>query len=227
VLPAFSARSSENARRQLEQLGVEVRTSAMVTGVDPWGVEIGRERVAAATTVWAAGVAASPLARSLGAPLDRVGRVRVNPDLTIPEHPEIFVVGDLVSLEQPSGQPLPGVAPAAMQAGEHAARSIMRRLRGESVEPFHYFDKGNLATIGRSKAVADLGRIHLRGFVAWAAWLVVHIFFLIGFRNRILVVFGWAWAYLTYERGARLITGDPKRNGVLPDRLADHARQRP
>ena len=147
---------------------------------------------------------ASPLARTRGAPLDRAGRVLVNDDLTVPGHPEVFIVGDLAALREP----VPGVAPAAIQQGIHAARNIGRVIAGKPIQPFHYRDKGSLATIGREAAVADLGRFHLSGFLAWAAWLGVHIFFLIGFRNRLLVLLQWAWAYVTYKRGARLITGD-------------------
>ncbi len=153
--------------------------------------------------MWAAGVQASPLARTLGAPLDRAGRVLVNDDLTLPGHPEVFVIGDLAALKTP----VPGVAPAAIQEGIHAARNIERLIRGNKTLPFHYRDKGSLATIGRAAAVADFGRIHVSGFPAWFAWLAIHIFFLIGFRNRLFVILQWAWAYVTYQRGARLITG--------------------
>ncbi|HUJ14878.1 MAG TPA: NAD(P)/FAD-dependent oxidoreductase [Thermoanaerobaculia bacterium] len=159
--------------------------------------------IATHTVLWAAGVQASPLAKTLGVPLDRAGRVLVNDDLTVPGHPEVYVIGDLATLSRP----VPGVAPAAIQEGEHAAKNIERAIRGKPPLPFHYFDKGSLATIGRAAAVADFGRIHIAGFPAWFAWLAVHIFFLIGFRNRVLVILQWAWAYLTYERGARLITG--------------------
>jgi NADH dehydrogenase len=156
--------------------------------------------------VWAAGVRASPLARSLGAPLDRAGRVLVEPDLTVPGQPAISVVGDLASIEE-GGRPVPGVAPAAIQMGEHAAANVRRALAGEPLARFRYRDKGSLATVGRRRAVAVLGRLRLSGFVAWLAWLSVHIFFLIGFRNRLVVLLTWAWAYLTYDRSARLIVG--------------------
>jgi NADH:quinone reductase (non-electrogenic) len=157
--------------------------------------------------LWAAGVAAAPLARSLGVPLDRAGRVLVEPDLSIPGHPEAFVIGDLAAFIHQTGQPLPGLAPVAIQQGRAVADNVWRRLRGEPTRPFHYFDKGSMAAIGRAKAVAVLGRLRLWGFPAWLAWVFVHILYLIGFRNRFLVVFEWAWAYFTYQRGARLITG--------------------
>jgi NADH dehydrogenase len=214
VLPTYPEELSEKAKRQLEALGVQVWTGALVTGVDASGVEIGAERVATRTVVWAAGVLASPLARSLGAPLDRAGRVRVLSDLTVPGQPAVFVIGDLASLER-DGRPVPGVAPAAIQMGAHAARNVLRALRGEPLVPFFYRDKGSLATIGRRSGVADFGWVRLSGPVAWLAWLGVHIFFLIGFRNRFVVLFTWAWAYLTYERSARLILG---RGGRDPSR---------
>ena len=207
VLPPYVPELSADARAALEHLGVEVRTGARVTHIDDGGVQIGAERIAAKTVLWAAGVAASPLARSLGVPLDRAGRVLVEPDLTIKEYPDIFVVGDLAALTE-DGKPIPGVAGAAVQGGQHAAKSIVRRLEGQPVQPFHYVDKGSLATIGRAAAVADFGRIKMNGFVAWLAWLFIHVFLLIGFRNRFIVVFQWAWSYFTYERGARLITGE-------------------
>jgi NADH dehydrogenase len=204
VLPPYPAELSDSARLQLERLGVQVWTGAMVTGVDAHGVELGGDRIAARTVLWAAGVQASPLGRTLGVPLDRAGRVRVTPELTLPGRSDVFVVGDLSALEQ-DGKPVPGVAPAAIQMGRHAARNVLRATRGEPLRPFRYVDKGTLATIGRSAGVAVLGRVKLTGFVAWLAWLFIHIFFLIGFRNRFVVLFEWAWAYLTYERGARLI----------------------
>ncbi|HEU5162442.1 MAG TPA: FAD-dependent oxidoreductase, partial [Thermoanaerobaculia bacterium] len=169
------------------------------------------------TVVWAAGVQASPLGRSLGAPVDRAGRVRVEPDLSLPGSPNIFVAGDLAYVEQDGGA-VPGVAPAAIQQGKHAARNIARLVAGRPTVPFRYRDKGSLATIGRAAAVADLGRIHLGGWIAWMAWLTIHIFFLIGFRNRLLVLLQWAWAYVTRRRGARLITGDtPAELGLTAD----------
>jgi len=201
VLPAYPPDLSAKAEKQLRRLGVEVITNAIVTKVDATEVCIGDTTIPARTVLWAAGVQASPLAASLGVPLDRAGRVLVNADLTIPGHPEVFVIGDLAAFEQ-----VPGVAPAAIQEGIHAARNIERAIEGQPLRAFHYRDKGSLATIGRAAAVADLGRIHISGFVAWIAWLTIHIFFLIGFRNRLLVLLQWAWAYVTYQRGARLIT---------------------
>lgn len=208
VLPSYPEDLSRSAEEQLRQLGVEVRTSALVTGVSAASVTIGETRVPAAVILWAAGVAASPLGKKLGVPVDRAGRVLVNPDLSIPGHPEVFVIGDLASLKDKNGKPLPGVAPVAIQQGAATARNIARELKGESRQNFEYFDKGSLATIGRSAAVAQFGKIHISGFAAWLSWLFVHIFFLIGFRNRIIVLIQWAWSYFTAERGARLITGD-------------------
>jgi NADH dehydrogenase len=208
VLPPYPPGLSQKAREQLEGLGVEVRTGALVTGVDEGGVWLGGERLAARTVLWAAGVAASPVGRSLGAAVDRAGRVKVERDLTLPGRPEVFVAGDLAAVEQ-DGRPVPGVAPAAMQMGRHAARNIRRSLEGRPLLPFRYVDKGSLATIGRRAAVADFGRFRLWGFPAWAAWLSIHIFFLIGFRNRLVVLLDWAWAYLSYQRAARLILFEP------------------
>ena len=213
ILPAYPPDLSAKARRQLEDLGAEVRTGARVTGVDADGVWLGTERMEAGTVLWAAGVAASPLGRSLGAPLDRAGRVKVEVDLTVPGHPEVFVIGDLAAVER-DGRPVPGVAPAAMQMGRHAARNVLRSVRGEARLPFRYVDKGSLATIGRRAAVALLGRIKLSGFPAWAAWLGVHIFFLIGFRNRFVVLMEWALAYATHQRNARLILEPPDSTGI-------------
>jgi len=213
VLPPYPPDLSRKAREQLEGLGVEVRTSALVTDVDAGGVRVGGERLAARTVLWAAGVAASPVGRSLGVPLDRAGRVRVEKDLTLPGWREVFVVGDLAAFEQ-DGRPVPGVAPAAMQMGTHAARNVRRSLAGQPLLPFRYVDKGSLATIGRRAAVADFGRIRLAGFPAWVAWLAIHIFFLIGFRNRLVVMLDWAMAYVSYQRSARLILFEP---GPPPD----------
>lgn len=211
VLPTYPADLSLKARRQLEKLGVEVITGAVVTAVGGHEVRIGERSVASRTVLWAAGVQGSALARSLDAALDKAGRVLVQPDLTLPGHPEVFVIGDLASLKQRNGQPVPGVAPAAMQQGRHTAANISRAIEGQPLRAFQYNDKGSLATIGRAAAIADLGRVHMSGFLAWMAWLMIHIFFLIGFRNRFLVITQWAWAYLTYQRGARLITGDVDR----------------
>ena len=207
VLPAYPEELSERARLQLEALGVQVWTGSPVSSVSAAGVAIGADHLAARTVVWAAGLQGSPLARTLGTPLDRAGRVRVQPDLTVPGHPRAFVIGDLASIEQ-DGQPVPGVAPAAMQMGDHAASNVARALRGEPLAPFHYRDKGSLATIGRRRGVAMVGGLRLSGLVAWLAWLGIHIFFLIGFRSRLVVLLDWFWAYVTYDRSARLIVGE-------------------
>jgi NADH dehydrogenase len=216
VLPSYTSTLSASARRQLERLGVEVQTGRVVTAIDARGVEVGPERIAARTVLWAAGVAASPLAHSLGVPLDRAGRVLVDGDLTVPDVTDVYVIGDLAHLEQ-DGRPVPGVAPAAMQEARHVTANIERTLAGLPRLPFRYVDKGSLATIGRASAVAALGRLELSGLVAWLAWLFVHIVFLIGFRNRFFVLCSWAWSYVTYDRGARLITGpvpDPDASPV-------------
>jgi NADH:ubiquinone reductase (H+-translocating) len=207
ILSAFPKDLSMSAMKQAQKLGVEVRLNARVTDITSEGVFIGDQKIAARTVLWGAGVKASPVGKMLGVPLDRAGKVKVNPDLTIPGHKEIFVVGDLASLEQ-DGQLLPGVAQVAMQGGDHAADCISRELRGvPHYEAFRYNDKGAMATIGRAHAIALIGNTKLKGFIAWLAWLFVHILFLVGFRNRLLVLIQWAWAYFTYDRGARLITG--------------------
>src|SRR6266446_8779135 len=208
VLPAYPDDLSRSALEQLQRLGVDVQTSTMVTKIEPGAIYMGDTRMDAAVILWAAGVAASPLGKKLGAPVDRAGRVLVNPDLSLPNHPEVFVIGDLAALKDASGKMLPGVAPVAIQQGRFVAKLIARELRGEQRQNFHYWNKGSLATIGRAAAVADFGKIHISGFLAWLSWLFIHIFFLIGFRNRLIVLIQWAWSYLTYERGARLITGD-------------------
>jgi NADH dehydrogenase len=205
LLGTYASELSENAREALTGMGVTVRLDTKVQEIDADGVAMGDERVAAKTVLWAAGVKASPLAACLGAPLDGAGRVKVAPDLSVPGAPDIFVVGDLAALEE-HGKPVPGVAPAAMQGGAHAAKMIARRVAGKKTEPFRYNDKGSLATIGRNAAIAEIGQIRLTGFVAWLAWLLIHIVFLIGFKNRILVLLQWAWAYAVYDRGARVIT---------------------
>lgn len=207
VLTSYPEELSQSAKKQLESLGVDVRTGAMVTSIDARGVEAGEERIAARTVLWAAGVKASPMLRSLEVPLDRAGRVLVESDLSAPGHPEIFVVGDAAAVKRGDGW-VPGVAPAAIQQGVHAAHAIRAAIRGRARQPFRYRDKGSLATIGRAAAVADLGRLRFGGWPAWMAWLLIHIYFLIGFRNRLLVMFQWAWAYVTWQRGARLITGE-------------------
>ncbi|HVP43046.1 MAG TPA: NAD(P)/FAD-dependent oxidoreductase [Terriglobales bacterium] len=206
VLPAYPEDLSRSAEQQLKALGVEVRTGTVVTAITPGEVRIGDTRLPAAVTLWAAGVAASPLGKLLGAPTDRAGRVLVEADLTVRGHPEVFVIGDLAAVKDTEGKMVPGVAPAAIQMGRAAAANIIRDLHGEARRPFLYDDRGNLATIGRAAAVADFGRIRLSGFMAWIAWLFIHLFWLIGFRNRVLVMIEWAWYYFTAQRGTRLIT---------------------
>jgi NADH:ubiquinone reductase (H+-translocating) len=207
ILATYPPDLSAKAKRSLEHLGVEVCLKAIASDIAADHVTIGDDVVQTHTALWAAGVAASPLGQQLGLETDRSGRVPVQPDLTIAGHPEVYVLGDLAALKEASGKPLPGVAPVAIQQGQHAARNIWRAVQGQPTEPFHYFDRGTMATIGRAAAVADIRGIHLSGFLAWLAWLLVHIFFLIGFENRMLVLTQWAWSYLSYERGARLITG--------------------
>jgi NADH:ubiquinone reductase (H+-translocating) len=240
VLPAYAEDLSRSAQEQLEHLGVEVRTSSVVTQIEPGAIYVGKTRLSATVILWAAGVAASPLGKKLDAPVDRAGRVLVQKDLSLPGHPKVFVIGDLAALQDANGKMLPGVAPVAIQQGNYVAKLIQREIKPshetpradssatgagapflasfarsgdvsdghfEPRPPFHYWDKGSLATIGRAAAVAQFGKIHISGFIAWLAWLFVHILFLIGFRNRLLVFIQWAWSYVTYERGARLITG--------------------
>ena len=233
ILPAYAEDLSRSAQEQLQHLGVEVRTSSVVTQIEPGAIHVGETRLAATVILWAAGVAASPLGKKLGAPYDRPGRVLVQKDLSLPGHPEVFVIGDLAALKDENGKLLPGVAPVALQEGNYVAKLIRREIKSgnrssqdapsvqgapflasfarsgdvEPRPPFRYWDKGSLATIGRAAAVAEFGKIHISGFIAWLAWLFVHILFLIGFRNRLLVFIQWAWSYVTYERGARLITG--------------------
>ena len=229
VLPAYPPDLSASAEKQLREMGVEVRTNALVTNVEPGVVTVGREKIPASVILWGAGVSASPLGRMLGAATDRAGRVLVEPDLSVPGHPEVFVIGDLAAARWPdhtmagamaettisdkekTTRFVPGVAPAAIQMGKFAARQIKRSLAGKPREPFRYHDKGSLATIGRSRAVADFGRLHVSGYFAWLSWLFIHLLFLIGFRNRIMVMMEWAWAYLTYNHSARLITGRTER----------------
>ncbi len=213
ILASFPASLAARAAAALARIGVEVRTGTPVTRVTPDAVWLGGEQIRARTVLWAAGVAASPLARALGVPLDRAGRVIVEPDLSLPGHDLVFAIGDMAAFRGPDGQALPGLAPVAIQQGQAVARTILRRLAGERARPFQYRDKGTMATIGRAAAVAVIGRLQLSGLPAWLAWLFVHIMFLIGFRNRFLVLFEWAWAYLSWQRGARLITGQwrPRR----------------
>ncbi|MGA8345323.1 MAG: NAD(P)/FAD-dependent oxidoreductase [Candidatus Sulfotelmatobacter sp.] len=238
VLPAYAEDLSRSAQEQLNRLGVEVRTSTTVTQIEPGAVHAGDTRLPATVVLWAAGVAASPLGKKLGAPIDRAGRVLVHQGLSVPGHPEVFVIGDLAAVKDAQGKMLPGVAPVAIQQGRFVAKVIRKEVYAhrdlpagapsfsrpwreggdfDSRPPFHYWDKGSLATIGRAAAVAEFGRIHISGFVAWLAWLFVHILFLIGFRNRLLVFIQWAWSYVTYERGARLITGSTYLPGWRAD----------
>ena len=211
VLAAMPEDLSEKTRQQLQRLGVQVHTGHAVTAIDAEGITLAGERLASRTVLWAAGVAASPLGKQLGLATDRAGRVPVSADLSLPAHPEVFVVGDLASVTQ-DGKPVPGVAPAAKQMGAHAAAVIRDRLRGVAGKPFRYRDYGNLATIGRMAAVVHFGRLKLSGLLAWWFWLVAHLFFLIGFRNRIIVLTNWAWSYWTYQRHARIIVGKPPRD---------------
>ena len=223
VLSAYPKDLRHSAMKQLERLGVEVRTNSAVTDVRPGEVSIGNEVMPAATVLWAAGVSASPLGAALGAPVDRAGRVLVEPDLSIPGHREVFVIGDLASMKDAAGKPLPGVAPVAMQQGRYVARQVAADLAGKSRENFRYLDKGSLATIGRAAAVAEFGKVHISGFLAWLSWLFIHLLFLIGFRNRVLVMLQWAWSYLTYERSARLITGESRVIAVPSMEYAEEA----
>jgi NADH dehydrogenase len=211
ILPSFPEDLALRAQESLRALGVEVRTGCPVTAMGNGFVEAGGTRIAAATILWAAGVRASPLAATVGAPLDRVGRVLVEPDLSIPGDANVFAIGDLAAFLHQTGTPLPGVAPVAIQQGRHVAENVRRDLAGKPRRPFHYRDRGSLAVIGRARAVAQFGRLKLTGFLAWLGWSFIHILFLIGFRNRALVLFEWAWAYFTYQRGARLITGSIER----------------
>jgi NADH:quinone reductase (non-electrogenic) len=215
VLPTFPEKLAVRARRDLEDLGVEVRTGSVVTRVEPGAVQIGDERIETCTVLWAAGNAASGLGKFLGVQLDRFGRVGVAPDLSIPEHPEVFVVGDLASIVT-DGRQVPGVAPAAMQEGATAAKNIIRTLRRQPRVAFRYRNKGDLATIGRMRAIADFGRWQMSGAIAWWFWLFVHIMYLAGFRNRVSVLIEWAYAFFTYQRGARLITGPVRRMNPPP-----------
>ena len=209
ILGAFPAHLRDAAARSLVKLGIEIRTGSIVTGVDERGVTIGDERIDAVTVLWAAGVEASPLARSLAVPLDRAGRVLAEPTLAVPGVPGVFVVGDICALKQDDHW-LPGVAQVAKQGGAHAARNVLRSIRGEPLRAFRYRDFGNLATIGRGSAIADIGPLKVHGLFAWLLWGVIHIFWLIGFRNRIAVMSEWAWAFVTMQRRVRLITGEPK-----------------
>jgi len=220
VLPMFDEKLADRAVRDLETLGVQVWVSKAATGIDEQGVQVGDERIEAATVLWAAGVEASPLGACLGTELDRQGRVVVADDLSLPDHSNVFVAGDQASSASESGRPLPGIAPVAVQQGRFVADTIARDLAGESRRLFSYVDKGQMATVGRNRAILESGPVRLTGFLAWIAWLVVHIYYLTGFRNRLLVVLQWAWSYVTYRRGARLIVGDgpdaERADGDLP-----------
>ena len=215
LLPTYPAGLSEDAKKMLERMGVTVRTGTMVTGIRAESVVVRsgaqEEIIPTRTILWAAGVLASPLGRILsqeaGAKIDRAGRVIVEPDLTVPGHPEIFVIGDLSNFSHQDGKPLPGVAQPAIQQGEYAALAILKRLGGETPKPFHYFDKGNLATIGRFAAVADLNWLRLSGLPAWLIWIFVHLMYIVQYQNRLLIFLQWGWLYLTFDRSARLITG--------------------
>jgi NADH dehydrogenase len=215
ILPTFPPDLSAEAEKSLRSIGVEVWTKFRVTHIEGDYVMLGTQRIDAATTLWAAGVQASPLGRSLGVPLERFGRVIVRQDLTVPGYPEIFVIGDLAAFEH-RGKMLPGVAPVAIQQGRQAAENIQRACRGEPYEHFRYRNKGNMATIGRAAAIANFGKIKIWGFAAWITWLFVHILYLIGFRNRVVVMFNWAWSYFRYKRAARLITGNIDQVHVTP-----------
>ncbi|HEX7761036.1 MAG TPA: NAD(P)/FAD-dependent oxidoreductase [Caulobacteraceae bacterium] len=221
ALPTFKPELSAYAARALKKLGVELKQRAAVSEIDPSGLQAGGERIEAATVIWAAGVQASPVAKWLGIGADRAGRVAVAPDLSVPGASDVFVIGDAATLIDADGKPVPGVAPAAKQQGEYVARLIQARLRGEPAPgAFRYGDAGSLATVGRHAAVVQIGAFQLRGAVAWLFWCVAHIYFLVGFRNRIQVSLDWLWAYLTFERGARLITGEDQAAGALNSHIA-------
>ena len=207
ILGTFAPELSDSARLQLEDIGVEVRLSSFVTEIEPGRVKVGEDWIDCDVVVWATGVAASSLGRKLGVETDKAGRVFVEPDLSIKPNKDIFVIGDMASIKQADGTPVPGVSPAAMQMGEQTAKNILAEIKGKPRKPFEYNDKGTMATIGRSKAIAEVGKFKFRGFIAWLMWLFLHVFFLIGFKNRLAVMTDWFWAYLTRERSARLITG--------------------
>ncbi|MDQ3181497.1 MAG: NAD(P)/FAD-dependent oxidoreductase [Acidobacteriota bacterium] len=208
ILNTFDQSLSEHAKKDLEDLGVEVRLNSFVTDLSPGRVKVAEEWIECDVAVWATGVAASPLGKIMGAETDKAGRVFVAPDLTIPNHKNVFIIGDMASLKQENGEPVPGVAPAAIQMAENACANILRDLENEPRKDFKYWDKGSMATIGKNKAIVQVGRFKLTGFIAWLAWLFIHVISLIGFKNRLYVLSEWFWAYLTRERSARLITGD-------------------
>ena len=208
VLGTFAEELSISGKRQLEQIGVDVRLNSFVTEIEPGRVKVGEDWIDCDVVLWATGVAASPLGKALGVETDKAGRICVEKDLSLKDHKNIFVIGDMASILQTNGEPVPGVSPAAMQMGTLTANNILNELEGNPHTEFEYWDKGTMATIGRSKAIAEAGGFKFKGFVAWLMWLFLHVFFLIGFRNRVSVMFSWFWAYLTRERSARLITGD-------------------
>jgi len=214
LLPSYPDRLSDAAKHELRRLGVEVRTETLVTDIRPGSVSAAGWTIPTQTVIWAAGNTASPILRCLDAPLDAAGRVIVEPDCTIPGHPEVFVLGDAAAFHHQDGGPLPGICPVAIQMGEYTARAIRGDLAGRPRRAFSYWDKGQLAVIGRGQAVADIWKLRFSGFIAWLIWIFVHIFFLIGFRNRVLVLLQWAWSYVTYRRGARLITEDVHPTGA-------------
>jgi NADH dehydrogenase len=222
ILPTFSEDLSLSALRQLQRMGVEVHTGAIVKEVSERGVTVNGEFVPSRTVVWAAGNAASPIGKGLGASVDRAGRMIVNEDLSVPGHPEIFAIGDMTCFKHQTGQPLPGVSPVAMQMGRRASKNILLLIQGKNPQPFRYFDKGSMATIGRNKAIADLKFARFGGYLAWLTWLFVHLIFLVGLRNQLLVLFQWTWSYLTFGRGARLIYGTfcPKKPAPSPEAQA-------
>jgi NADH dehydrogenase len=226
ILPSFPESLARRAMRDLEALGVTVWTASPVTRIDASGVEVGRERIETATTLWAAGVEASPLGKTLDLATDRLGRIQVGADLALAGHPEVFVLGDQAHVAGPSEAPLPGLAPVAMQAGRFAARAIRNELRGRPRGKFVYRDRGQLATIGRSRAICQAGRLRFGGFAAWLFWLSVHIYFLVGFKNRLFVVLQWAWSYLSYGRGARLIVSREWTQAALRDARSELRSQR-
>jgi len=219
ILGVYPEELSIKARRQLEELGVEVRTNSLVSAVEPGRIKVGEEWIPASVILWATGVAASPLGKALGVPTDRAGRVLVEPDLSLPGHPNIFVLGDMASLKDTNGIVVPGLGAAATQEGKDTAANIARDLRGEKRVPFRYKDKGSMATIGRNRAVAQIGKLQFTGLIAWLLWAFVHVFLLIGFKNRLMTMREWMWAYFTRERSARLIT-DLGEEAATPARPA-------
>jgi NADH dehydrogenase len=218
ILPSFPESLAAVAHKNLLDLGVEVHTNSVVTGIDAHAVYVGTEKFATRTVFWAAGNAAAPIGRTLGVPVDHAGKIIVEPDLSIPGHPEVYIAGDLALVKREGLPPVPGVAPAANQEGRTAAKNVMRLMRGQPTVPFRYRNKGDLAVIGRSRAIADLGKVTFTGFFAWIFWLTLHIMYLVGFRNRLSVLVQWAYAYFTYQRGVRLITNLERYGELTPER---------